>query len=129
MADVNRGNRPLSPHLTVFDQSYTGTLSILHRITGIGLSLATILVVWWFLAAATDAAYFAFVDGLITSWLGGLVMIVSLWALWYHFCTGIRHLWWDTGRGFGLEEVRKSGMIVLGGSGVLTVLTLIAAFS
>jgi len=129
MADVNRGNRPLSPHLTVFNQSYTGTLSILHRITGIGLSLATILVVWWFLAAATNAEYFAFVDGLITSWLGGLVMIGSLWALWYHFCTGLRHLYWDTGRGFDLEGVRKSGMAIVGGSAVLTVLTLIAAFS
>ena len=128
MADVNRGNRPLSPHLTVYDQSYTGTLSILHRITGVSLTLAAVLVVWWFLAAATDADYFAFVDGLITSWIGGLVLIVSLWALWYHFCNGLRHLWWDTGRGIELETVKATGMYVVAGSVVLTVLTLIAAF-
>ena len=128
MADVNRGNRPLSPHLTVYDQSYTGTLSILHRITGVSLTLAALLVVWWFLAAATDAEYFAFVDGLITSWIGGLVLIVSLWALWYHFCNGLRHLWWDTGRGIELETVKATGMYVVAGSVVLTELTLIAAF-
>lgn len=128
MADVNRGNRPLSPHLSVYNQSYTGTLSILHRITGVGLSLAVILVVWWFLAASTDAEYFEMVDGLITSWIGGLVLIGSLWALWYHFCNGIRHLIWDTGRGFELEQVQMSGKIVVGASVILTLITLFAAF-
>ena len=127
MADVNRGDRPLSPHLQVYNQSYTGTLSILHRITGVGLSLAAILVVWWFLAAATGPDYFAFVDGLLTSWLGGLILLGSVAALWYHFCNGIRHLIWDTGRGFELDQVQKSGKLVIAASAVLTVLTLIAA--
>lgn len=128
MADVNRGNRPLSPHLTVFNQSYTGTLSILHRITGVGLTLAALLIVWWFLAASTGAEHFALVDGLLNSWIGGLVMIGSLWALWYHFCNGIRHLYWDTGRGFELASVSKSGVVVLAASVVMTVITLIFAF-
>lgn len=128
MADVNRGNRPLSPHLTVYDQSYTGGMSILHRITGVSLSLAAILVVWWFMAAATGPEYFATVDGLITSWIGGLILILSLFALWYHFCNGIRHLYWDTGRGIDLETAKTSGMYVVGGSVVLTILTIFAAF-
>lgn len=126
MADVNRGNRPLSPHLEVYNQSYTGTLSILHRITGVGMSLAAILVVWWFLAAATGPEYFAFVDGLLTSWLGGLILLGSAVAMWYHFCNGIRHLYWDTGRGFELDQVQSSAKLVLGGTAVLSVLTLIA---
>ena len=128
MATAREDNRPLSPHLSVYDQSYTGTLSILHRITGVGLSLATLLVVWWFLAASTSAEYFETVDGLITSWIGGLVLIGSLFALWYHFCNGIRHLVWDTGRGFELEQVKRSGKLVIGAAAVLTILTLIAAF-
>lgn len=128
MADVNRGNRPLSPHLTVYDQSYTGGMSILHRITGVSLSLAAILVVWWFMAAATGPEYFATVDGLITSWIGGLILILSLFALWYHFCNGIRHLYWDTGRGIDLATAKTSGMYVVGGSVVLTILTIFAAF-
>ena len=129
MADVNRGNRPLSPHLEVYNQSFTGGLSILHRITGVGLSLAVILVVWWFLALSTGAEYFAWVDGLITSWIGGLILIGSVFALWYHFCNGIRHLYWDTGRGIDIEFARKSAFAVIGGAAVLTVITLIVAHS
>lgn len=127
MADVNRGNRPLSPHLTVYRLPLTGKLSILHRITGVGMVLAAILIVWWFVAAVYSPEYFATADWLLTSWLGTLVMIGSLWALWYHFCNGIRHLVWDAGRGFDLAVTERNNWIVLGGSVVLTVLTLIIA--
>lgn len=127
MADVNRGDRPLSPHLTIYRPQMTSVLSILHRVTGVGLTLGALLGVWWFLAAATDAEYFAFVDGLLTSWIGWLVLVMSLFALWFHFCNGIRHLVWDAGYGFDLAVVQKSGIAVLAGTVVLTVVTLIAA--
>ncbi len=127
MADVNRGDRPLSPHLQVYNQSYTGTLSILHRITGVALSLGVVLVVWWMTAAATGPEYFAFVDGLLTSWIGGLVLLGSAWALAYHTANGIRHLIWDMGYGFELETVRQSGVVVVAASGVLTLLILLIA--
>jgi succinate dehydrogenase / fumarate reductase, cytochrome b subunit len=127
MADVNRGNRPLSPHLTIYRPQMTSVLSILHRVTGVGLTLGALLGVWWFLAAATDAEYFAFVDGLLTSWIGWLVLVMSLFALWFHFCNGIRHLVWDAGYGFDLAVVQKSGIAVLAGTVVLTLVTLIAA--
>lgn len=122
MADVKRGNRPLSPHLQIYRPQITSVLSILHRITGVGLLLGGVLVVWWLLAAATGPEYFALVDGLITSWLGHLVLLGLTWALCYHFLNGIRHLVWDTGRGFDLEMVDKSGMAVVIGSAVLTAL-------
>ena len=122
MADVNRGNRPLSPHLTIYRPQYTSILSIAHRITGTGLTLGMVLAVWWLLAAATGAEYFAFVNGLATSWTGNLIWIGSTWALSYHFCNGIRHLIWDLGYGFDLDQSERSGMIALGASGVLTVL-------
>jgi succinate dehydrogenase / fumarate reductase, cytochrome b subunit len=128
MADVNRGNRPLSPHLQIYRPQLNSAMSIFHRITGIGLAVTAILVVWWFLAAASSRAYFERIDGLLTSWIGGLILLVSLAALWYHFCNGIRHLWWDAGKGFEIDQIHKSGLAVLAASGVLTVLTLIAAF-
>lgn len=128
MADVNRGNRPLSPHLTIYRPQITSVLSIAHRVTGVGLTLGAVLGVWWFLAAATNPAYFALVDGILTSWLGGLVLILSAIALWYHFCNGIRHLVWDAGYGFDLDMVQKSGVAVGVGTAILTLLTLIAAF-
>ncbi len=128
MADVNRGNRPLSPHLTIYRLPLAARMSIVHRITGVGLALTTVLVVWWFLAAASGRDYFETVDGLLTSWIGGLILIASLAALWYHFCTGVRHLWWDAGKGFEIDQVNKSSIAVLVAAGVLTLLTLIAAF-
>jgi len=127
MADVNRGARPLSPHITIYRPQYTSVLSILHRITGVALTLGALLVVWWLLAAATGEDYFAFVDGLMTSWIGHIVMIGSLWALAYHTCNGIRHLVWDMGYGFNLDTAYKSGIATVAGSVVLTILVLILA--
>lgn len=123
MADVNRGNRPLSPHLTVYKPQWTSVTSILTRITGNALLLAALLIVWWLLAASTSAEYFAVANGLLTSWFGDLVLFLSLWAVWYHTLAGIRHLYWDTGRGLDIETAEKLGKMVVGGSVVLTILT------
>lgn len=125
MADVNRGNRPLSPHLTIYRPQMSSMTSIFVRLTGIGLALGFVLVIWWLLAASTNASYFETVNGLLTSWFGGLVMILSLLALWYHTLGGIRHLIWDMGYGFDLKTADIMGYIMLGGSVVLTILTLI----
>lgn len=126
MADVNRGNRPLSPHLQIYRLPLTAQLSILHRITGIGMILGAVLVVWWFVAAVYSPAYFATADWLLTSWIGTLIMVGSLWALAYHFCNGIRHLVWDAGRNFDLAAAQRSNLMVIAGSVVLTVLVLLA---
>lgn len=125
MADVNRGNRPLSPHLTIYRPQLTSITSILTRITGNALLLGALLVVWWFLAAATGEGYFNVVDGILTSWLGDLVMFGSLWALWYHLLAGLRHLIWDNAMGLELATAEKLGWAVVGGSVVLTLLTVV----
>ena len=125
MADVNRGNRPLSPHLQIYRLYVTMLVSGLHRITGFGMTLSAALIVWWFIAAATSPEYFAVVNGLLTSWIGTLVMLVSLWALCHHLLNGIRHLIWDTGRLFDVETIDKTAWIVLLGAPVLTILVLL----
>lgn len=125
MADVNRGNRPLSPHLQIYRPQMTSISSIFVRITGNALIVAAILVVWWLLAAATSEAYFDFANAVITSFLGDLVMFLSTVALWYHLLGGLRHLYWDTGRGFDVEFAEKLGWGMMIGSVVLGVLTAI----
>lgn len=125
MADVNRGKRPLSPHLSVYRFQMSMFTSIVHRITGVGLTLGAVLIVWWFIAASSGPEYFAFADGILTSWFGALVLIASLWALCYHLCNGIRHLFWDTGRGLEKATAYKSGIAVIVGSVVLTIITLL----
>ena len=124
MADISRGNRPLSPHLQIYRPQMGSVTSILTRITGNGLIVAGVLIVWWLLAAAKGPDYFAVADGLLTSWFGKLVLIGSLWALWFHFANGIRHFFFDLGKGFDLPVVARSNWYVIGASVVLTVLTL-----
>ena len=125
MASPAPRERPLSPHLTVYRQPLTAVTSILNRITGNALIVGALLMVWWLVAAATSAEYFAFVDGLVTSWLGDLVMTLSLWALWYHYLAGLRHLYFDSGHGLDIPTAEKLGWACIIGSVVLTVLTLI----
>ncbi|WP_114284374.1 succinate dehydrogenase, cytochrome b556 subunit [Candidatus Halocynthiibacter alkanivorans] len=125
MADVNRGNRPLSPHLQVYRPQLTSITSILTRITGNALLAGALLVVWWFLAAATGSAYFDLVDGILTSWIGNVIMTLSLWALWYHFAAGLRHLYWDTGRGLDIPTAEKLGKLVIAFSLIMTLITVI----
>jgi succinate dehydrogenase / fumarate reductase, cytochrome b subunit len=128
MADVNRGNRPLSPFLTSYQQPFNAVLSILHRITGAGLTVGGILMVWWFLGTAAGPDAFRTVDDLLTSWVGGLILLVSLAMLWYHFFNGVRHLMWDTGYGYEKHEVKFTGFAMLAAAGVMTLITWIAAY-
>ncbi|MEM9796693.1 MAG: succinate dehydrogenase, cytochrome b556 subunit [Pseudomonadota bacterium] len=125
MADVNRGDRPLSPHLQIYRPQLTSISSILTRITGNALILGGLLITWWFVAAAAGPDAFGTADAVIRSWFGKLVMLGSIWALWYHTLAGIRHLIWDTGHGLDLETSEKMGWACIGGSVVLTLLTII----
>lgn len=123
MADVNRGNRPLSPHMTVYRWPLTAITSILTRITGNALLVTSLLIVWWFLAAATGPDYFALADAVITSWFGDLVMFLSLWALWYHTLAGIRHLIWDEAKMLDMKTAEQLSWGAILGSVVLTIVT------
>ncbi|MGB0410240.1 MAG: succinate dehydrogenase, cytochrome b556 subunit [Pikeienuella sp.] len=127
MADTTNSKRPLSPHLSVYRPQITSVLSIFHRASGVAMAGSMALIVWWLLAAATGEAYFDFVNGLLTSWIGYLVLIASAFAFFYHFCNGIRHMWWDIGNGFELDQVTKSGYAVVIGSVVLTAILIFAA--
>lgn len=125
MADVNRGNRPLSPHLTVFRLPMTAITSILNRITGVALLGGGLVVVWWLLAASSSQEYYAFADAVITSFVGDIVMTLAVWSLWFHALGGLRHLYWDTGKGLDLETAEKLSYGIIGASVVLTLLTVI----
>ncbi|WP_158966422.1 succinate dehydrogenase, cytochrome b556 subunit [Chachezhania sediminis] len=125
MADVNRGDRPLSPHLSVYRLPITAVTSILTRITGNAMLVAALMFVWWFLAASTSPEAYATADWFMTSFIGDLIMFFSLLGLWYHLLAGVRHLIWDSGHGFDLETATKLSWAVIIGAVVLTLLTLI----
>jgi succinate dehydrogenase / fumarate reductase cytochrome b subunit len=112
--------RPLSPHLQVYRWQLTSVMSILHRATGIALSLGAILLVLWLVAAASGATSYAHVQDFIGSWIGLVLLFGWTVSLFYHLCNGIRHLWWDTGQGLELPAVYASGWAVLAATVVLT---------
>ncbi len=125
MADVNRGNRPLSPHLMIYRPQWTSITSIFVRITGNGLIVAALLAVWWFIALATGPQAYARADAVITSWFGDLVMFMSVGALWYHTLGGIRHLIWDSGRMLDVARSEMFGQVMVIASVLLAIFTVV----
>jgi succinate dehydrogenase / fumarate reductase, cytochrome b subunit len=121
--------RPLSPHLQVYRWQLTSVLSILHRASGVALSVGTLLLVYWLIAAAAGPQSFATAQGFVGSILGRVLLLGWSWALFYHLCNGIRHLFWDAGRGFELKTVYASGWTVVGASVVLTLVAWIAGYA
>lgn len=125
MAQPPRVERPLSPHLQIYRPQLTSITSILTRITGNALIVGVVLMVWWLLAAATSDRYFDFVNAVATSWFGDLVFAGSLWAVWYHYLAGIRHLIYDAGHGLDIPTAEKLGWACIVGSVVLTAATIL----
>ncbi|SFJ39123.1 succinate dehydrogenase, cytochrome b556 subunit [Jannaschia pohangensis] len=125
MADVNRGNRPLSPHLQIYRPQLTSITSILTRITGNALIVGGLLITWWFVAAAAGPDAFATANGVLTSWFGKLVFLGSIWALWYHTLAGIRHLIWDAGYFLEVDKAEQLGWAIVIGSVILTLFTIV----
>ena len=118
-------NRPLSPHLSIYRPQITSVLSIFHRLTGAGLFLSSILIIIWIAAVAAGDEYYKSIKFFYSSSPVLLVLCVSLWALWYHFFTGLRHLYWDLGLGFNLRSVSLSGWIAVTCSFLVTILNII----
>src|SRR6201987_2466175 len=95
--------RPLSPHLQIYRPMLTMMMSIVHRITGFANFFGTLLLAWWFIAAASPSAYAKF-QWFAGSWIGRLILFGYTWSVMHHMLGGIRHLIGDTGRGLGPKE-------------------------
>lgn len=117
---MSEAQRPLSPHLTVYRPQLTSVLSILHRMTGVALGAGTLLLVWWLAAAASGPEAFATAQAFTGSVIGRLLLLGWTWALLYHLCNGIRHLFWDAGLGYEIATVNRSGWAVVAASAALT---------
>ena len=121
--------RPLSPHLQVYRQGITGTLSILHRATGVFLGFAAFAVVVWLFAVAGDGEGLARFNAVAGSPLGVSFLLAATASLVYHLLNGIRHLLWDIGWGFDLPKVYASGWTVVALAIVLTAVVAYLGFT
>ena len=115
--------RPRSPDVRIYKPQLTSVLSILHRLTGVVLSVGSVLLVAWLVAVADGGDTYATVDGWLRSWIGLLLLVGWTFALFYHLCNGIRHLAWDLDFGFELRNIYLSGWTVVAVSVILTLVT------
>jgi succinate dehydrogenase / fumarate reductase cytochrome b subunit len=104
--------RPLSPHLQVYRWQVTMVMSILHRATGVGLTLGAFGLAWWLMAMAAGGEAAIDAAGFLASPFGKFLLFGFSLALVYHLLNGIRHLMWDAGWGFDIPDVYKSGYTV-----------------
>tara|TARA_B100000674_G_C37637558_1_gene821783 strand:+ start:340 stop:711 length:372 start_codon:yes stop_codon:yes gene_type:complete len=106
-------NRPLSPHLSIHKKVLTALFSIFHRITGIGLSIGSILIVIWFLLISLGPNYFIYFEIISKNILFKFILIIWTIGIFYHLYNGCRKLYWSFGIGMDLITVYRSGYIVL----------------
>lgn len=117
-------NRPLSPHLSIHKKVLTALFSIFHRITGIGLSLGSILIAIWFLLISLGPNYFIYFEIISKNILFKFILLIWTIGIFYHLYNGCRKLYWSFGIGMDLITVYRSGYIVL----FLTVASTIAVW-
>lgn len=115
-------NRPLSPFMIgpYYKPQLTSMLSITHRATGVGLSAGTLFLAGWLVALASGPDAYAKYAVHVGAWYGQIILLGFSWALLYHLCNGIRHLFWDVGKGLDIATAYKSGYAVVLVSAVLT---------
>ena len=119
---MSQTKRPTSPHLQVYSWSLEMALSIFHRATGVALGGGTLLVTWWIIAIATGPDAYDQFRTIMSSIPGKIVLLAFTFSLMLHLCNGIRHLFWDMGKGFDLDATHRSSKLVLVSSIILTVL-------
>jgi len=122
---MSTNNRPISPHLQVYKLPLTGIFSIIHRMTGVLLSVGLIFFVYILYAVAGGSNTYAAMQALMSLWLVQLIYWGFIYAFFFHLCHGVRHLIWDAGKSFNRDTLNRYAIIELGASLVLTLITLI----
>jgi len=114
-------NRPLSPHLQVYKPQLTSMMSIAHRLTGLVLAFGLVVFTYWLYRVVTNPVIANQITQFFSSGIGSVVIFAWVFTFNYHFCNGIRHLFWDAGKGYSIPVVYKSGILVILMAVVLTV--------
>ncbi|MBL6621951.1 MAG: succinate dehydrogenase, cytochrome b556 subunit [Rickettsiales bacterium] len=125
MSDVKLKSRPISPHLTIYKPQITSILSISHRISGFFLYLGLLFLSWFIIFSNfqeffISEYYISFFNFFFANILGKTALLFWVLAFYYHFCNGIRHLFWDIGKGYEIKSVKISGLIVIAASLLLS---------
>jgi succinate dehydrogenase / fumarate reductase cytochrome b subunit len=125
---MKTADRPLSPHLQIYRWPLSMAMSITHRASGILLSVGSAALVFWLITAAIGPDAYAIAEGFFRSPVGIALLMLWSWAFFYHLCNGVRHLFWDGGKGFELPAAFKSGWAAILVSVAMTIVTWIFGF-
>jgi|TARA_B110000438_G_C15786256_1_gene638554 succinate dehydrogenase / fumarate reductase cytochrome b subunit len=112
-------NRPLSPHITIHKKVLTSVFSIFHRMTGIALSIGSVLVALWVSLLALGPSYFFIFETISGTLLFKFILILWSAGIFYHLYNGVRYLFWTYGLGMDLKTVYASSYIVI----ILTIIS------
>jgi succinate dehydrogenase / fumarate reductase cytochrome b subunit len=110
---MSTNKRPLSPHLQIYNKQITMVMSISHRITGVALAIGSLGLLWVLVTLSMGADAFVTAQACLTSPLGQLALFLFSACLMYHLFNGIRHLFWDVGKGYAISSVYRSGYTVV----------------
>lgn len=121
-------HRPLSPHLQIYRPQITSVLSIMHRTTGMALAVGQFMLVLWLVSLVASPEWFECYQRFWQHPLGIVILMGLSFSFFYHLMNGLRHLLWDSGRGFDLPTVYKTGYGVIGVTAIATIVTWINIF-
>jgi len=119
---MNSRERPLSPHLSIYRWPITMTLSILHRVTGVALSIGFVMLAAWLLSATVGVDAYDHFANVMQSVGGRALLVLFSLAFFFHLANGVRHLIWDLGYGFEIPQANASSWVVLVVTILLTLL-------
>ncbi len=114
--------RPLSPHIGIYRWQVSSSLSILHRFTGVMLSIGAFVLVGWLVTLAAGYEAYARLIGGLSGIFGRTFLFVWSFSFFYHLCNGVRHLFWDAGIGFDKARAQQTGWVVVAVAATMTVL-------
>ena len=126
---MNRTERPTSPHIQIYKPQLTSTLSILHRVTGVILAAGAIFIALWLALVAYNPELLESVYQLLSGILGRIFLFLWTLILFYHLCNGLRHLYWDIGKGFEIKQIHLGGWLTVIFTFVLTIAVWIVGYT
>ena len=115
-------NKPLSPHIQIYSWNISSLISISHRITGVINIVALTIICFWIASFLFGNSIYGIVQNILNSFFGKFLVIGITWSFSFQILSEIRHLFWDLGYGFEIKTSKISGVIVIFGSFVITIL-------
>ncbi len=115
-------NKPLSPHIQIYSWNISSLISISHRITGVINIVALTIICFWIASLLFGSSIYGIIQNILNSFFGKLLVLGITWSFSFQILSEIRHLFWDLGYGFELKTSKISGVIVIFGSFIFTIL-------